>query len=82
MFWTIFFFSLGGFFLWWINGIVGSVESPAFADTTDGGDDAGDDFHGFPRVASYESVEDDSDTDLELSLPYQDDFMFDEGGIC
>jgi len=82
MSWTIFFLGLGVFFLLWINGIVGSVETPAFVGTTDGGDDAGDDSCGLPRVTSYEAVEDDSNTDIELSLPYQDDFMFDEGGIC
>jgi hypothetical protein len=70
----------GGFAIWCLRGISNFAESPVDNASPHHSEDAETDDFGYTHDAGYAAAED--DTEIELSLPYQDDFMFNEGGIC
>lgn len=69
-----------GFAIWCLRGISNFAESPVDNASPHHSEDAETDDFGYTHDAGYAAAED--DTEIELSLPYQDDFMFNEGGIC
>ena len=70
----------GGFAIWCLRGISNFAESPVDNASPHHSEDAETDDFGYTHDAGYAAAED--DTEIELSLPYQDDFIFTEGGIC